>query len=75
MTGDMRHGSARFYENACRSANRPAAVSPGGRAGRTRERLTGLCAGPVRAPLVDLTEAEMQDLRAILEGALGSDVG
>jgi 5-dehydro-4-deoxyglucarate dehydratase len=35
-------------------------------------RIVGLPAGPVRPPLTDLTPAEMQELEAILVGALGA---
>jgi 5-dehydro-4-deoxyglucarate dehydratase len=35
-------------------------------------RIVGLSAGPVRPPLTDLTPAEMQELEAILVGALGA---
>jgi 5-dehydro-4-deoxyglucarate dehydratase len=38
-------------------------------------KITGQSAGPVRPPLTDLTEAELGELKRIVETALGSDIG
>jgi 5-dehydro-4-deoxyglucarate dehydratase len=38
-------------------------------------RIMGRPAGRVRPPLTDLTEAEMDDLKGIIERALGSRAG
>lgn len=38
-------------------------------------KITGQSAGPVRPPLTDLTEAELGELKRIVDTALGSDIG